>query len=161
MPLDDPLVLLAAADDRATLLDSLRRLGSIRAADLAAALAARETPTGRERLAIVASPATMHASIELALARLPALTRPRWVARAQGISFTKDFAGGRTAFLFPGQGSQYVGMLRQYRERVPIVRDWFDALDAAAVALGQPALTPLLDPDGTEVQLDERRTRTA
>jgi [acyl-carrier-protein] S-malonyltransferase len=35
----------------------------------------------------------------------------------------------KTAFLFPGQGAQYVGMGKELYENFPVVRDFFDSLD--------------------------------
>jgi acyl transferase domain-containing protein len=105
----------------------------------------------------VAPASTLHASIDFAITRLPAIVRPRWVARAQGISFTVDQSPGRVAFLFPGQGSQHAGMLRELRTRLGIVGGWFDALDEAARAAGQPPISALLDDQGSDADLAARR----
>jgi malonyl CoA-acyl carrier protein transacylase len=157
MPDDHPLLLLIAADERAAIMEMLRRYRSTPAAELAAVLGAAKPTRGRERLAIVAPASSVHASLEFAIERLPAMTRTRWVARAQGVSFTRDQAPGRIAFLFPGQGSQHFGMLRQLRSRLAIVRDWFDALDGAATASGQPPISALLDRDGSAAAIADRR----
>ncbi|KAF0107639.1 MAG: beta-ketoacyl synthase [Anaerolineaceae bacterium] len=46
---------------------------------------------------------------------------------------------GKTAFLFPGQGSQYVNMLRDLREAEPIVAETFREADAVMTPiLGKP-----------------------
>ena len=46
---------------------------------------------------------------------------------------------GKTAFIFPGQGAQYVGMGKDYYEQIPVCREMFDlageasGLDVAAL----------------------------
>ncbi|MGB5286222.1 MAG: beta-ketoacyl synthase N-terminal-like domain-containing protein, partial [Polyangiales bacterium] len=58
--------------------------------------------------------------------------------RAQGIFFQTGPAA-KTAFLFTGQGSQYVNMLRELREVEPIVADTFrEADEVMKPLLGQP-----------------------
>ena len=54
-------------------------------------------------------------------------TAPTW-STPDGIFYGRGPAPGELAFLFPGQGSQYVGMLRDLACRFPEVRD---ALEAA------------------------------
>ena len=52
-------------------------------------------------------------------------------------------SGRKVAFLFPGQGSQYVNMLDQLRATEPIVAETFAEADAV--------MTPLLDASGAVV----------
>ncbi len=63
----------------------------------------------------------------------------RWRAlRNKGVYFGRG-RPGKVAFLFTGQGSQYVGMLENLRAREPIVASTFDEADAAmAAVLGGP-----------------------
>ena len=39
---------------------------------------------------------------------------------------------GKTAFMFPGQGAQYIGMGRDFYEQVPVSREMFDLASKAA-----------------------------
>ena len=141
----DPVVLLVAAPDRASLVAALRRHRAMTADDLSALPIRSPGSGGAERVAIVARPTAIHDRLDLALERLPSLAARRLVVRGKGIYMTSQAAPGRVAFLFPGQGSEHVGMLRTLRERVPGVKAWFDTLDRAAEATSQPPLTPLID----------------
>jgi malonyl CoA-acyl carrier protein transacylase len=74
-----------------------------------------------------------------------------WKALAnQGIFRGNGNATGKIAFLFPGQGSQFVNMGRSLYDREPVVRAVFDEADAAlAPILGRP-LTSFLFADPTD-----------
>jgi malonyl CoA-acyl carrier protein transacylase len=62
---------------------------------------------------------------------------------------------GKVAFLFPGQGSQYVNMLRDLREVEPIVGETFREADATMTPiLGRP-LTSYIFIDGDKDALDK------
>ncbi len=52
----------------------------------------------------------------------------RWQSR-NGIYYGHDQSPGKTAFLFPGEGSQYPNMLADLCLHFPKVRAWFDFLD--------------------------------
>ncbi|MEM7435864.1 MAG: SDR family NAD(P)-dependent oxidoreductase [Myxococcota bacterium] len=75
-----------------------------------------------------------------------------WKAlRAQGI-FYRSGAKPKVAFLYTGQGSQYVNMLRELREVEPIVAEAFrEADDVMTPLLGRP-LTDLIFVDPTSEQ---------
>lgn len=40
----------------------------------------------------------------------------------QNILFAKEFEMAKTAFIFPGQGAQYVGMGKDFYENLPVCR---------------------------------------
>ncbi len=94
----------------------------VRAQDLAAP----------ERVAFdYGNPAELEQRGKDALAALEKDLPPVWKAlRARGI-FRGSGPAQKTAFLFPGQGSQYLGMLKELRQRLPEVRATFDEADAA------------------------------
>lgn len=52
----------------------------------------------------------------------------RWQSR-NGVYYGHDQSPGKTAFLFPGEGSQYQNMLADLCLHFPKVREWFDFLD--------------------------------
>ena len=51
----------------------------------------------------------------------------------------KPLAGGKIAFLFPGQGSQYAGMLGDLLRCNPAARSAVREVDAALALLGYPS----------------------
>lgn len=72
-----------------------------------------------------------------ALKALAADSAPMWKAlRAQGV-FRGSGAAPKVAFLYTGQGSQYVNMLAELRRREPLVGTVFEEADRV--------MTPLLD----------------
>ena len=54
------------------------------------------------------------------------------------------WANGKVAFLFPGQGAQSPGMLRELAVIFPAVRDAFEEFDRVMLAGGGPRLGPLI-----------------
>ena len=77
--------------------------------------------------------------IQKALKALGSTRATAWKPlRARGI-FRGSGPAPKLAFLFTGQGSQYANMLRELREREPVVRDVFDEADRVMTAkLGKP-----------------------
>ncbi len=62
---------------------------------------------------------------------------------------------GKVAFMYPGQGSQYVNMLLDLRDTEPLVRDTFDEADRVMTPiLGKP-LTSYIYTSGSEEQLKQ------
>ena len=71
-----------------------------------------------------------------------------WKALAnQGVFRGAGAPAGKVAFLFPGQGSQYVNMGRALYDREPVVRAVYDEADATLVKILGTPLTALLFAD--------------
>jgi acyl transferase domain-containing protein/acyl carrier protein len=104
-----------------------------------------------ERLAIdYADAAELADKSGKALAAFKANQAPLWKAlRAQGI-FHGHGAAGKVAFLYTGQGSQYVNMLRPFCEKEAIVADMFAEADRIMTPiLGKP-LSKFIYVDATD-----------
>ena len=134
--------LLLGASSQAELSERLRRVLNDAKSGRAPALAAPSPSDLRApfRLAIDHSDAADLADkADKALKAIAANQPPLWKAlRAQGI-FRGQGPAGKVAFLYTGQGSQYVNMLRHLRESQPIVADTFAEADRVMKPLlGKP-----------------------
>ncbi len=145
----DTEAILFSAADRAGLIEQVRQLVSWLKGnsfdtllDVAYSLnTLRDHPPGGVRLGVVAS--SLQELTERLTALLPRLSDPacRSIRDGRGIYYwdeplLKDGAGG-VAFLFPGEGSQYPGMLADLCFHFPEVRRLFDTADRIARDLGE------------------------
>lgn len=81
------------------------------------------------RLALVATSVTdLKAKLELALHELADSNKADF-KHPQGIHFRQSIAPGQVCFLFPGQGSQKINMLRDLTATVPSLHDIFEQAD--------------------------------
>jgi malonyl CoA-acyl carrier protein transacylase len=71
---------------------------------------------------------------------------------AQGVYYGSG-APGKVAFLFPGQGSQYVNMLKEFRAIEPVVDEVFVEADRVMTPLLGKPLTDFIYADGDEDSL--------
>ena len=114
--------------------DDLRRHPETDLTDLAFTLNS-DLPPGGSRLALVAATAADAVTgLERALQRLedPRCTQIRG---ASGLYYTDEplHPGGKLAFLFPGEGAQYLGMLGDVRRAFPEVETFFAECDAKSM----------------------------
>ncbi|MFN8642283.1 MAG: acyltransferase domain-containing protein [Candidatus Binatia bacterium] len=85
-----------------------------------------------------------------ALKALAADNAAMWKAlRAQGV-FRGQGAPGKVAFLYTGQGSQYVNMLADLRQREPLVADVFAEADRVMTPLLGKPLSAYIFVDGSD-----------
>jgi phosphopantetheine--protein transferase-like protein len=88
---------------------------------------------GPARLAVVAAGAgELATKLQRAKEKL-ANPRTRRIREMEGIYFYREPLGasGKVAFIFPGEGAQYPGMLADLARHFPQVREWFDRMDRA------------------------------
>jgi malonyl CoA-acyl carrier protein transacylase len=154
-------LLVLRGDDRAGLLravrqtaDHLRAHAGAGLVDLARALNT-DLPPGGARLAVVAAtPPEAVARLDRAAGRL-ADPRCTSIRDAAGLYFAAEplHPQGKIAFLFPGEGAQYLGMLRDVRQAFPEVAAFFAECDAAcARAGGRPLSEVFLPPESADAE---------
>lgn len=134
-PAHAPCVFAFAAASRPALIEALqafkRRLAAEPAADLAevAGREIAEAGSGDHRLSIIAATASeLSRKLEQAITKLADAGVHRFQSR-NGVYFTDRPFGGKVAFLFPGENSQYAGMLKDLAISSPLVREWLDLLE--------------------------------
>jgi acyl transferase domain-containing protein len=94
-------------------------------------------------------------SAESALAALDSETPSAWQALSMRGIQRGSGKPGKVAFLFPGQGSQYVNMLRALRDLEPVVADTFQETDAVMTPiLGRP-ISSYIFVDGDEAAISK------
>ena len=145
--------------DDADVAARLEQLGAEAAAGRTPALAAPDPAlaSAAVRVAIdYADAAELAAKSAKAVQALRGGNPAMWrILRAQGV-FVGRGAPGKVAFLYTGQGSQYVNMLRDLRQREPIVAATFDEADRVmAPLLGKP-LTAFIFADGSDETAGQR-----
>jgi malonyl CoA-acyl carrier protein transacylase len=92
---------------------------------------------------------------EKALKALEKESPAMWQALAAHGVFRGSGQPGKLAFLFPGQGSQYVNMLRDLRDVEPVVASTFSEADAIMTPLLGRSLTSFIYVEGDESSLKQ------
>jgi acyl transferase domain-containing protein/phosphopantetheinyl transferase (holo-ACP synthase) len=124
------LCVFSASDD-AALREELARVAAFLEgrkdsplSDVAATLADRDRAQSH-RLAVVArDSADLLGKIEQSLRRLQEGEEAGWATR-KGICYSREPLAGKIAFMFPGEGSQYLGMFEDLTLHLPEFRRWF------------------------------------
>ncbi len=153
VPLRGALVI--GADSSAALVDRLQPIQKAAAAGTAPAPQppAESDLRARERLAIdFADAAELADKSAKALKALAANQPAIWKAlRPQGI-FRGSGPAGKIAFLYTGQGSQYVNMIRPLRAAEPIVAELFEQADRIMTPLLGKPLSQFVFVDSTDAE---------
>ncbi|MEM9386844.1 MAG: beta-ketoacyl synthase N-terminal-like domain-containing protein [Pseudomonadota bacterium] len=138
-------LVVMSGDDREALVSELETVAAdcdkagARLRDIAYT-ASERSEGGRQRLAIVAtSIEDLRDKLGRARKRLADRGRLQFQTRS-GMYFSAKPLGGKVAFLFPGEGAQYHGMLCELALAFPQVRQWFDFWDG--IFAGQREFSP-------------------
>nr|WP_315790257.1 beta-ketoacyl synthase N-terminal-like domain-containing protein [Fischerella sp. JS2] len=163
-------LLLFSGDSRSVLLERIQQVQQVlqnnpqvTLAEIAYTLSTH--PLGSHRLAVVAKDISeLQKKLSQAVEKLQNSPRSRLQTR-NGIYYAEVDANdnpGKTAFIFPGEGSQYPQMLADLCLYFPQVREWFDFLDATfserrAYLPSQLIFPPLTSLTETERQNTQQR----
>lgn len=154
-----------AAADEAALLAQLQQVQAyiesnpgVALLDLAATLAARDCADKPVRLAVLAGDvAELAKKLQQAAKKVAEAKSPRWMTRT-GLVFSSQPLQGKLAFLFPGEGSQYLNMLADLAQQFPEVREWFDFWQGLYEEQPGSTRTDILFPPASELD-DQLRQR--
>jgi acyl transferase domain-containing protein/phosphopantetheinyl transferase len=132
-PRESAHLVVLSAGTRPALMSEIRetldQLAGMTELGVVAAKCWRRQANGVQRLAVIASSvADLEEKLGQVLEKLADPNVHRLQAR-RGLYFSDQPIIGKVAFLFPGENSQYVGMLKDLAVAFPVVRDWFDFLD--------------------------------
>ena len=155
-PVSRPKVFLATAPDAAALIAEVeQRLAQPAESDDAAAAA-----KGPERAAFsYRTPAERESRGRMLLSTLRN-PQPGALRALQGQGIFRASGTGRVAFLFPGQGSQSIGMLRELREKFAVVAETFAEADRVMSGeLPRPLSSYIFTEDTPENQAALRETK--
>jgi acyl transferase domain-containing protein/phosphopantetheinyl transferase len=147
----------ALATAAETLLSSLQRNPGWQLDQLAAALAAADTG-GPVRLALVVK--SCEALAKALASAVPKLRDAKgatgWTTRA-GAFFSSRPQGGKLAFIFPGEGSQYLGMFADLALCFEEVREWLDFWRGLYAEEPGQTRTDIVFPPATELTPARRK----
>ncbi|GMQ83281.1 MAG: beta-ketoacyl synthase N-terminal-like domain-containing protein [Gammaproteobacteria bacterium] len=158
-------VAVFVADDRQQLLNRLTAVGDyieqrgdapVTLRDIAYSLA-KGPREGAQRLAIVASDLDdLLNKMHKAARTLADKGRHRYQTR-KGAFFTDQPLRGKLAFVFPGEGAQYPGMLADLAMCFPVVRQWFDFWESVYQGKRDFPTTSSVFPPPTAIDADVRQ----
>lgn len=138
------------------LVDYLGRVERIELLDVAAASWARYRDADCRIVFVASSPEDLSRRASRAAEKLTS-GEARPIRDSKGTYYLSESAhrGGRLAMIFPGQGSQYVGMLSELAAHFADVRNCFDAADASLPKLAGRRLSEDVFPP--PARSDQRR----
>jgi acyl transferase domain-containing protein len=113
-----------------------------------------EQAPGPSRLAVVAgNRQELTEKLTRASAKLQD-SRTKRIREVEGIYFCREPLGGagRLAFMFPGEGAQYAGMLSDLCIHFPEVRHWFDFMNEAFASRGYRLSDSVFPPPGVAAE---------
>jgi malonyl CoA-acyl carrier protein transacylase/phosphopantetheinyl transferase (holo-ACP synthase) len=124
--------------------------------DLAATLAEVDGKK-RHRLALVARDSVeLLGKIKQSLKRMETSQDVRWGTR-KGDSYSREPLPGKIAFMFPGEGSQYLGMFEDLSLHFPEFRLWFSFWRGLYVDRPGESRTDIMFPPSSELSENRRR----